>query len=294
MPGHLLCEQRAGVLGVGQCVAVDRRGVHPGVARHDDDVGAGGLHPRHHDLRLLDDAGEAHLALDVGGVPDRHAGGDQAEDADRHRLLAAHLDPLEHVRREDRCAGVPVDRVRRQQREVALPLERAQRVEPVVVLVVAQRRGVVADRVHRGGHRVLRAGGDRVDLGEVVGQRRALDGVPRVEREAVVGTALGAHRLDERRGLRDADLVALAVAVGGVAEVVPVVDVAVQVGGAENGEPEVARPVGVPVRAVVRAGGLRVGGGEEPGAADRGHGEQLSAGGGGERVRVGVGHDRRP
>ena len=196
--------------------------------------------------------------------------------------------------REDRGAGVPVDRVRRQQREVALALERAQGVEPVVVLVVAQRGGVVADGVHRGGHRVLRAPGDRVDLGEVVGQRRALDGVPRVEGEAPVGAPLGPHGLDERGGLGDADLVALGVAVGGVAEVVPVVDVAVQVGGAEHGQPEAARPVVVPVRAVVGGGGLCVGGGEEPGAADRGHGEQLSAGGGGERVRVVVGHDRRP
>ena len=42
-----------------------------------------------------------------------------------------------------------------EQREVQLLLEGPQRVQAVVELVVAERRGVVADLVHGGGHRVL-------------------------------------------------------------------------------------------------------------------------------------------
>ena len=249
------------------------------------------LHPRHHDLRLLDDPGEPHPALDVRGVPDRDAGRDEPEDADRDRLLAPDLDPLHDVGPEDRAPGVPVDRVRREQRVTALLLEGAQGVEAVVELVVAERRGVVADGVHRGGHRMLRPARDGVDLGVVVGERGALDRVARIEGDAGVRPALLPDRLDEGRRLRDADLVAVAVAVGRVVEVVPVVDVAVQVGRAEHGE---AHPLaGAVVAVVVAMARVGAGGGcgEEAGTPDGGHREDLAAGGCGE---VGVGHATGP
>ena len=151
-------------------------------------------------------------------------------------LRVGQLDGLDDPRLEDGCAGVPVDRVGREQREVQLLLEGPQRVEAVVVLVVAEGGGVVADLVHRGGHRVRRAAGDRVDLGVVVRERRALDRVAGVDRQGALGTDLGADRLDDRGGLGDADVVVRLVVVLGVLEVVPVVDVAVQVGRAEHGQ----------------------------------------------------------
>jgi len=80
------------------------------------------------------------------------------------------------------------------------------------------------------------AAGDRLDLGVVVGERSALDGVAGVEGDRVGGADLGADGLDERGGLGDADIAVLRVVVLGVLVVVPVVDVPVQVGGAEDGE----------------------------------------------------------
>ena len=67
------------------------------------------------------------------------------------------LHGLDHVRLERGPARAVVERVRGEQREVELLLERAQVRDAVVELVVPDRRGVVADGVHRGGHRVLDA-----------------------------------------------------------------------------------------------------------------------------------------
>ena len=147
------------------------------------------------------------------------------------------LKRLDDVRPERRALGRRVDRVRAEEREVELVLEGAQRVEAVVELVVAERGGVVPDLVHRPCHRVDRAVGDRVDLGVVVGQRRALDGVAGVEGEDRLAPALLAHRLDQRGHLGQPDVVVGGVVELGVLEVVPVEDVAVQVGGAEHGQP---------------------------------------------------------
>ena len=116
-------------------------------------------------------------------------------------------------------------------------IHRSQQRQAVVELVVAQRHGVVVDDVHRPGHRVLLAGGgDRLLLGVVGGQRGALDGVAGVEDQRGLAAPLGADLVDQGGQLRDADVVVRAVVVLGVAVVVPVVDVAVGVRGAEDGE----------------------------------------------------------
>ena len=153
-------------------------------------------------------------------------------------LPAARLEGADDVGLEDRGTGGPVDRVGAEQREVALRLEGAQGVEAVVELVVAQRRRVVADGVHGLGHRVHGPAGDRVDLGVVVGQRRALDRVAGVEQERVGRPPLGAHRRHQGGDLGQADVVVGRVVVLGVLEVVPVEDVAVGVRRAQHGEPE--------------------------------------------------------
>ncbi len=285
--GDLLGEERAGVLDVGQRVAPRRLAVVAGVARDDDDVGAGGLEAGHHDLGLLDDAGELHLALDVGLVPDRDAGRDQAEDADLDRLGVGQLDRLDDPRLEDRAPVFQSTELAESSGKSSCFSKARSGVEAVVVLVVAERGGVVADLVHRGGHRVRRAAGDRVDLGVVVRERRALDRVAGVDRQGALGADLGADRLDDRGGLGDADVVGAAVVVLGVLEVVPVVDVAVQVGRAEHGESD---DLAVGARAGRRGGGGdgRPRHGGDAGAADGGHGQQLAAGGRGSEEVGGV------
>lgn len=286
--GDLLGEERARVLDVGQRVAPRRLAVVAGVARDDDDVGAGGLEAGHHDLRLLDDAGELHLALDVGLVPDRDAGGHETEDADLDRLGVGQATVL---MTHGLKTGAPVfqsTELAESRGKSSLLLERPQRVEAVVVLVVAEGGGVVADLVHRRGHRVRRAAGDGVDLGVVVGQRRALDRVAGVDRQGALATDLGPDRLDDRGGLGHADVVGLGVGVLGVLEVVPVVDVAVQVGRAEHGQTD-----DLAVGAGAGRSGSGVGGrgrahAREARATDGGEGQQAATGGGGsEEVRVG-------
>ena len=270
---HLRGDQGRGVLRVRQRVAVRRGGVGAGVGRHDDQVAALALELRDELLGLLDQPGELHLPLDVGLVPDRDAGVGQAEDADLEGAAVADLVGLDDVRREHGALRRRVDGVGAEQREVQLRLEGAQRVDAVVELVVAERRGVVPDEVHRVGHRVLRALGDRVDLGVVVGQRGALDGVTGVEGEDRLALAVGPHPLDQRGHLRDADVVLGLVVELGVLEVVPVEDVAVQVGGAEHGEPHPLLASGQ--RRIGVAGGGEGRLGDVPGGRERGtSGEQ--------------------
>ena len=271
--GHLLGDQGGGVLRVGQRVAVRRAGVRSRVRGHHDHVAAGLLELGDEHLGLLDEAGEAELALDVGLVPDRDAGVGEAEDADGEgRSVLGGTELLDDVRREDRTPGRVVDGVRAEQRVVELRLEGAQDVEAVVELVVAERGRVVADRVHRRGHRVDGATGDRVDLGVVVGQRRALDGVAGVEGDDRLAGALLAHALDQGGRLGDADVARGRVGVLRVLEVVPVEDVAVQVGGAEHGQP------GAVVAALVAAaGGVRDARDEPDGREGGGPGENGAA-----------------
>ena len=229
--------------------------------------------------------GNRHLARHVVAVPDRHAGGDQAEDADHDVLAVRRADALDDVRREGGRPGRPVDRVGAQQREAQLALEGPQRVHAVVELVVAEGRGVVADRVHRGGHRVDVALRDRVDLGVVVAQRGALDRVTGVEREAAGRAPLLPHRRDEGRDLGQAHVVRRAVGVLRVLEVVPVEHVAVGVARAEHGQPERrAQSLAVLLAPVVRT--RRRGAGDRCGThpADRRHGEELSPRGGHARL----------
>ena len=79
--------------------------------------------------------------------------------------------------------GGPVLRVRAEQREPQLPLELAQDVEAVVELVVAERGGVVPDPFIAAAIGCSVTTGDGLDLGEVVRQRGALDGVAGVEHQ---------------------------------------------------------------------------------------------------------------
>ncbi len=242
-PGDLLGQQRRRVLGEGQRVAVGggppagarrRAWSRTRVAGHDDDIGAGRAQPGHPARALLDDAAEPQPAVDIRLVPQGDPGIGEAEHADRD----AALERDERERRERGLPAVPGHGVRTQQREVQLVLEPPEQVDAVVELVVAQRRRVVAERVHRGGHRVDAAA---VDPGVAIGQGSALDGVTGVEEHDRSGPPLGADRGDEGRDLGQADVVVRGIVVLGAGVVVPVADVAVQVGRAENRHTHVSR-----------------------------------------------------
>jgi hypothetical protein len=155
-----------------------------------DNVHAGGAHPGHPDPGLFDQAGERHPAVDVGLVPDGYARVGQAEDADLDRLLTLHPDSLDHVGREGRAPGAGIQRVGAEQRKVELIGKSAQQRDPVVELVIAQSGGVVADVVHGRSHRMHIGVGDRGDTREVVGQRRPLDRVARIDHQRVVTPTL--------------------------------------------------------------------------------------------------------
>ncbi len=263
--GHLLGDQGRGVLRVGQRIAVRRRGVRTRVGGDHDDVAAELLQLRHEDLRLLDQTREVDLPRDVRAVPDGDARVGEPEDADLEVRTLRHPELLDDVRREHRQAGSGVDRIGPEQRVGQLLLEGTEQRDAVVELVVAERCRVVPDQVHGVGHRVHAAGGDRLDLGEVVGERRSLDGVAGVEDEQRVAADPLALRLDQGLHLGDADVVVGGVVVLGVLVVVPVEDVPVEIGRAED-----RQPGGVVVVAGRRGGsdrGRRVAGGGESGCA---------------------------
>ena len=235
--GDFLGELGGGVLGERQGIAVGGSGRRPGMTRDDHDVRAGGFHLWDDSPGLFDDAVEVELALDVVAVPQRAARRHEADEAHRHPAVVR-LDPLQDVGGERAPARHGVVDVGAQEREVQLLLPGAQEVNAVVELVVAQPHGVVADRVHGQRHGVFHGCRDGLDLGEVVGQGRALDGVPGVDGQRVRRAALGPQGIDQGGGLGNPDLVPGGVGIGDVLEVVPVEDVVVQVGGAEHGQRE--------------------------------------------------------
>ncbi|MCY1224860.1 hypothetical protein D9M72_370370 [compost metagenome] len=126
--------------------------------------------------------------------------------------------------------------------------------------------------------------GDGADFGKVVGQRRSLDGVARVDGQRALCPPFGPHCLDQRGRLGDADLVARRVRVGRVLEVVPVEDVVMQVGRAEHCQGELLLSSGLERRQGLCAGGSGQGG-CGGGPADEGGREHGAAGG--RRGRIG-------
>lgn len=226
----------------GPVVALVGHGAVAGVGDHDDDVGLLG-DDRHPLLRRLDEVAELQLSLDEGAVPHAHSGGHHPDDAHGH-LLIADLPVDECVRLVVGLAGVDVDDIRSEQWEVDVALVGGEQRQVVVVLVVAHRLDVVAEIVEGGRHRVLdlavQDGLGPVADAVVVGQRRALDGVAVVDEQDRLRALLGADLADDRREPGEAETAALGERL--VAEVVPVVDVAVDVGRGEQRELE---PLGV-------------------------------------------------
>ncbi|CAM5226794.1 hypothetical protein SALBM135S_08197 [Streptomyces alboniger] len=176
----------------------------------------------------------------------------------RHIPPVRSTQPLHEVRRKSRPLRLRVQRVRTQQREITLLLELPQHRNPVIELVVPERRRVITDRVHRLRHRMHRTvlRGDRIDLRVVIRELRALNRVTRVDEQGVVPPLLLADLVHQRRYLRQAHIIVVLVVELPVREVIPVEDIAVQVSGAEDSEgvPLLPSP---PTTAAVRLGGRR-------------------------------------
>ena len=237
--GDLLGDQRDRVL-VRQLRAVAGGAAVAAVGGDDHDVGAALAHDRH----PLGGGGD-HVVEDAA-CPRRwpcprwrHPGwSGRGCRPEGRRVVAAEGDLLDHVRQEGRLAGRLVDRVGGERREAELADPQREQRQAVVELVVAQRDGVVlrCTFIASAIGCVSPVAGDRLLLGVVGGQRGALDGVTGVEHQGRLAAALRADLVDQGGQLRDADVVVLAVVVLGVLVVVPVVDVAVGVRGAEDGQ----------------------------------------------------------
>ena len=272
----LLGDKGGGVLRPRQCIPVRGRRHGSGMRGDDQHVDPAtqlGDIP----LRLFDQPGERHLPLDVGLVPDGDTGVGQTEDADLERAGLRGANQLDRVGLEGRTLGPGVQGIRPEQREVELPFVGPQQRYAVVELMIAERRGVVLHGVHRGRHRVDDLATDGVDLRVVVRERRALDGVSRIDQQRVLIAPGGPQRIDQARHLGQPDVVVRRVLVLGVLEVVPIEDVAVQVGGAHDGEP-IRLPVvpdgrgfGGVVEADSGQHGGRRGSGDERAAGHSGH-----------------------
>ncbi len=141
-----------------------------------------------------------------------------------------------------------------------------QEVEPVVELVVAERRAVEVQRVHRGDDGMHVAVLHAALVGDVVAHRVALQEVAVVEQDRVRG--LGADRVDMGGGAGEADGVDRLVGVVVVGE-----DVDVQVGGLHDPQMRLAG-LGAG-RERVEDDERRAGGGEEGAAA---HAERAGIG----------------
>lgn len=190
------------------------------MAQRDDDVGAFLADLGDIGLGGADDVARLDLALEMLAVPVHDLRRHEADHADPDRMGLAvaggDLAVEDHVGRHQRLVlddALALGRhdVGRDDREGGAGDRVHQEVEPVVELVVAERRGVEAERVHRLDHRVHRAFGHAALIGDVVAHRVALQEISIVEQNRVGG--LGADVLDQPRGAGEADRVDLLVGV---------------------------------------------------------------------------------
>ena len=184
----------------------------------------------------LDRVSDVDLASEVRLVPDHRARGGDGDDADLDLVAVDGLGEHESALGQ-RLAGLEVDDVGAQQWGVEVVLVAVEFLESVVELVVADVGRVITNEVECAGHD-LGAAKFLGLLGREVGQRGALDGVTVVERDDGVGTLLGAELLDDgghpTHAQRSRGPTLVRRRVGSVGEVVPVVDVTVDVGGGEH------------------------------------------------------------
>ncbi len=282
-------------------------GIEPAVRDHHHQVGALGAHLRHELLSGFLHALRVDLAVEPALVPAHDRGRRETDDADLDRDRdglavgpgGGDLAGDDGVRLEQRRARAHAVHVGQHLREgrpgarrlhgrvgqaihvEAVARDLVQVAQAVVELVVADAAAVELRGVHHFVHGQRLAALKRVDLGLVVGQRRALDGVAVVQQQGV--GKLGARLLDQGCHALEAEGLVL-----GQLEVVVAAHIGVQVSGLQQGQ----RGLGAGRDAIGlrRDTGARAGaGGAVAGAA----GGQQRGGrdGGGDRGHGGHGED---
>jgi hypothetical protein len=218
---------------------------------------------RHEVLRGLERVLELEPRVVRRVVPRRDAGRGQPEDADAHAAATAGARPVRARPGLARFQGV-----RRQPRELRVLARALEHGQAEVVLVVADRERVVAERVHARHLRVGEAVAFRLALGAADGvqvrERRALDAVAGVDQDRP-RVLLLAHALNQRR---DAGEPVVVDRLRGL--VVPGQEVAVDVGRVEDRDRDPLRGSGGVSGGRRLLRGMLFRGGE----AGRGHGEQ--------------------
>ncbi len=213
-----------------------------GMAERHHDVGSGradiGQVPRHG----IDSVARREIAAQHRRVPDRGLGWCRRHEPDAQVVqraiaigeAAGHDAPgRDDGRVRARLRPQRRDKIGAEHRKAGGVDRAAQRAQPIVEIVVAERHGVVADRVHGADHRVDVAGPGLRH--RAVGQRRALQDVAAIHEQAVGVRA--PFRIDQRGDARKA-----AAGGGCVGLVVEGPQVAMQVGAAQDAKPERAAP----------------------------------------------------
>ncbi len=228
MPSTPGQEQR----GVFQVLGVLRR-TDAGVGQRYNDLRALLLHLRHPCLGRLDDVARHRLALEVSRIPGHDLRRHEPDQADTDRMLGAGavLDLLvkDHIRLQEKLVlgGVGCEfalgQIGADEREVRAVEHLEQEIEPIIELVIAHGRAVVAQHIHSLDDRVNVAVLHAALIGDVIAHWVALQEVAIVDEDRI--GRLGADGVDDRGGARDAHRVVRLVGVIVVRE-----DVNVQVG----------------------------------------------------------------
>ena len=187
-------------------------GVDAGMRKRNDDIGAGFAHFRNPGFRRLNDVARHHLAFEMPGIPQHDLRRHEADQPDLHRMLrpcpVGHRSLHDDVgleikvvvarRRRERALG----EVGADDRVLSARQHFVHEVEPVIELVVPERRALDAEHVHRRDDRMHVALVHAALVGDVVAHRVALQEVAVVEQDGV--GRLGVYAADERRGARRA------------------------------------------------------------------------------------------
>ena len=184
-------QQQRGVL---QVFLVLRR-PDAGVRQRDDDFGALLLHLRHPGLGGLDDVAGHRLAGKMPRIPGHDLRRHEADQADADRMLGPRpvLDLLveDHIGLQEQLvlggvgSQLALGQVGADEREIRAGQHLEHEVEAVVELVIAERRALVAQRVHRLDDRMDVAVLHAALIGDVVAHRVALQEIAIVDEDRI-------------------------------------------------------------------------------------------------------------
>lgn len=207
------------------------------MAEGDDEVRLGVEQVRHMLLGGIDDVGRDDLAVEMALVPLHDLRRHEADHADLQHMPVAGLvleALLEQAPGIDQGPAADAFDIGADHRELRLGEPVVEEFQPVVEFVIAERAAEIGQGVHRREHRMGLAGLQPLLVGDVVAKRGTLQEIAIVEEQAVLRVALS--RLDQARGLGEADRVVVA-----VAEIVVGHDVDVEIGGLQHAQLQLRR-----------------------------------------------------